>query len=188
MQSLHREATAQRHNEQLLNFTDDIDTILIGDSVFERFVWFLKAEFKKNVLVLAKGGDTISHLLWRLDNTPNSNKITKIILHIGQNNISNKKTKASAIADGIKKTVDLLTVKFPNASILFIDLYYQKNVDKSKTDDVNHLTEIALGSKFVSSFWKSMLPDGYDNTKYEDDVHLNMESYKRFYQLIMKLI
>lgn len=136
--------------------------MLIGDSIFERFVWYAKVAFTKNILIFAKGGDTIQHLLWRLNTTPNSDKIKKIILHIGQNNISNKKTKASVIADGIKKTVDLLTVKFPNAQILFIDLYYQKNVDKIKTNDVNRLTEIALGSKFVSSFWKPMLPDGYD--------------------------
>jgi hypothetical protein len=109
-------------------------------------------------------------------------------LHIGQNNISNNKTTSVSIACGIKQVIDLLTIKFPNASIKFIDLYYQLNVVKSKTDDVNKLTEALIGSKFISSFWKSMLPDGYDVTKYEDDVHLNMKSYEEFYKLITKLI
>ena len=144
--------------------------------------------FPANVLLFAKSGDRIEHLLWRLQHTPDSNKIKKIILHIGQNNILNKKTSPSVIANGIKQTIDVLMTKFPNASISFIELYYPQNIDSSKIDDTNKLTEILIGSKFISSFWKPLLPDGFDQTKYEDAIHLNEESYKIFYDLIIKLI
>ena len=188
MEPLYRKVTADKHDEQVVGFTDNINTLIVGDSVMERLIWFAKVKFPENVLVLAKGGDIIQHLLWRLENTPNSDKITKIIVQIGQNNMFNKKVSAQAIADGIKKTVDLLSKKYPNASIFFIELYYQKNVEKFKTDEVNRITKSLIDKKFVDSFWTLILPNGYDNTKYDDEVHLNCDSYKKFYLMMLNLI
>lgn len=183
-----RPATKKTHDEQVANFTDGINTLIIGSSVMERFIWFAKKDFSPNVLVLAKGGDRLEHLLWRLEHTPNSPKIKKIVVQIGTNNLHPKKNNLEYIAAGIKHIVDLLYIKYPNADIKFPALYHRDDILPENVNTLNQLIKSKLGNMFIEDFWVGLLGDTFDQSKYVDHVHLNQKSYNWFYDRLVSLL
>lgn len=184
-----RPATKKTHDEQLENFTDGINTLIIGSSVMERFIWFAKKKFPPNVLVLAKGGDRLEHLLWRLEHTPNSSKIKKIVVQIGTNNMNPKKNNLEYIAGGIKYIIDLLHTKYPNADIKFPALYNRGDILPENVSALNQLIKGHLGNVFIEDFWAGLLDHKvFDQSKYVDHIHLNQQSYNWFYDKLVTML
>lgn len=198
-QALHRAATQQRHEEQLKGWGPHVKTLLVGDSVFERFIWGLDPELKfpPEVLVLAKGGDRIEHLLWRLDHTPDAQHITRVILHIGTNNSPLPKKKEIAdhtkrVASGILEVVRRMERKFPQARVEWLPLYPRKDVSVEIIDQINREVAFQLAdnpegrSQVLSAhFWDDLLPRGFCDQQYEDHVHLNHDTYVLFFEKLM---
>lgn len=192
---IYREATKQVHSNQVVKFQEMLNsgvnpiTLIIGSSVMERFDWFAKKTFPAHVVLLAKGGDKIEHLLWRLNNTPNSDKVTKIIIQIGTNNLTVKNITTEQLSNGCVQVVTLLKNKFPRGKIIFPKLYYRGDVSTDKINKVNDELKRKLGDDFDEKFWDDFLPGNeYDSSKYLDHVHLNKESYDSFYKKMLTVI
>eukprot|EP00047_Mylnosiga_fluctuans_P017120 m.58872 g.58872 ORF g.58872 m.58872 type:complete len:410 (-) comp6930_c0_seq2:65-1294(-) len=184
LKPLYRAATAERHAEQVAGFTAATTTLLVGDSIIERLVWFAQAHFSRETLVLAKGGDRIEHLLWRLQETPDSPTIARVVLIIGTNNLGGKATP-TAIATGIAQVVTVLRVKYPAAAIDVLPLYNRASISPSIISEVNSTAQADLaaaqGVTWRAGFWDGLLPSGeYDASHYDDEVHLNLASYRWF--------
>ena len=142
---LKRSSTAELHRKQLITYEQKLRdnsklTLLIGDSILERLDWYAERfeSFPPHVAMLAKGGDTTAHLLWRLDNnedeyrTSDSDKISKVILCIGTNNLK-KSSQPQDIAECIGITITSLRRKFPLAHITVLPLYHRQcNAEKSE--------------------------------------------------------
>ena len=200
MESIYREPTEKLHNEQLKIFDqvllshDDI-TLLIGDSVLELFVRQIKFRgmgmtLPPNYVVLAKGGDRIQHLLWRLEHTPDSEKVKKIILHIGTNNLSSKKS-VDPIAAGCIQVMEILKRKYPKAHITFISLYQREDIVSEKVCELNKKIRENIPDRcsFDSDVWIGILPpdDRYHKEFYTDNVHLNRSSYQLLYSKLISI-
>lgn len=191
LKAQHRRVTQERHEEQLRLFTESIDTILWGDSVFERFIWFAQKDFGPNVLILAKGGDKIEHLMWRAQHTEGSTSIKNLVLHIGTNNLGGRQS-VDTIAGGILGAAETLHAKFPQARITLIPLYQRQDVDPSVVHSLNDKLREGINSEYTtlrSDFWDGLLPsDRYEKKFYEDNVHLTKRSYEWFYEQMTALL
>lgn len=196
MEPIYREKTEKLHLSQLKHFTDVVQhrdniILLIGDSVLELLVreeqfGGMELSLPDNVQVFAKGGDRIQHLLWRLERIPDSDKVTKIILHIGTNNLSPKKS-VDPIVEGCLKVVKIVKEKFSNADISFLSFYPRKDIPSPKILELNDKLE--KKTRLDRSVWNGVLPDDgeYHGEFYRDHVHLNKESYNRFYENLVKM-
>ncbi len=191
MEAKYRQVTHDRHVEQLQKFNEKIDTLLIGDSIIERFEWFAKKNFNENVLILAKGGDTIEHLYYRLTykENPDFTQIKKVIFNIGTNNLSKKNINIQQIVNYVSVIYNRIKEMCPNAEIKFIPLYHLNNTPSKIIDNINiDLKQSLSENVFINDFWSDILPDHYDRNYYLDDVHLNENSYDKFYNHINKFI
>jgi hypothetical protein len=192
----YRSATESVHQRQVLGFTDKTTVLLIGDSIFQHFE-SLNHRFASNILILAKGGDTAEHLLWRLGKTPDSNTVKQVILEIGTNNLGRKKNPEylDYVCRGINYIISIIARKYPSATIHWLPLYGRADRPMSEVEHVNDSVEQFIETSdnklIVNSkdFWYDLLPNNnYDRNKFFDHVHLNEHSYTWFYQSINRLI
>jgi hypothetical protein len=190
MDEKYRNATHLRHLEQIANYNEDIDTLLIGDSIIERFEWYANKQFNKNVLILAKGGDKIEHLYYRLNykSNPNFTNIKNVIFEIGANNLSVKKNNIDEIVKNINIIYKKIKEICPNSSIKYIPLYYFDEINPEIITNLNKKLEEVLKHDFLKDFWNDILPNHYDKSYFEDKIHLNKKSYDKFYDKINKFI
>jgi len=190
MEAKYRQVTHDKHIEQLSRFTENTDTLLIGDSIIERFEWFAKKEFTPNVLILAKGGDTIEHLYYRLTlkENPDFTKIKKVIFNIGTNNLGKKNINTDEIVNNIDTIYNRIKEICPNAEIKFVPLYYLSKTNPEITTNINLKLSKLFKNNYIDNFWENILPNFYDKNYYLDDVHLNESSYDKFYEQIKKFI
>lgn len=188
MEPKYRPVTHDKHIEQLLKFNQNIDTLLIGDSIIERFEWFAKKKFDENVLILAKGGDTIEHLYYRLtfEGNPDFTNIKKVIFNIGTNNLGKKNINTNDIVNNINIIYLRIKEMCPNADIKFIPLYYLNKTNPDIITEIN--SQLKLKMNLIDDFWSEILPNYYNASYYLDDVHLNESSYDKFYEHIKKFI
>ena len=188
MEPKYREVTHDKHIEQLAKFNENIDTLLIGDSIIERVEWFAKKQFNENVLILAKGGDTIEHLYYRLtfEGNPNFLNIKKVLFNIGTNNLSKKNINTNDIVNNINTIYVRIKEMCPNAEIRFIPLYYLNKTNPEVITEIN--SKLKLKMNCIDKFWNDILPNHYVPSYYLDDVHLNSSSYDKFYENIKKFI
>ncbi len=193
---VHRSVTETVHHGQLQLYNTAIArhkevTLLIGDSVMERLVWFAHKVFPPHVVLLAKGGDKTGHLLWRIQNTPDSDNVTRIILHIGTNNIEQSKQRsAKPVCEAIHNVVRILHEKYKHAHIYLIPLYYRGDVDPELITHINRGTAAVKNAEVIHDFWEDIVPQAYDPTRFAlgDLVHLNTIAYNDFYLKLMTYI
>lgn len=194
MLAIHRPVTESVHNGQLVFYNKALQhdnvVLLIGDSVIERLLWFARKQFPPNVVVMAKGGDKTGHLLWRIDNTPDegSDKVSRIILHIGTNNLG-ARSRARSVFDAIQNVVRVLHQKYKCAHIYVIPLYCRGDVDPELIYHVNQDLLKIKDAEILGSFWDGIVEEGvYDPSRFEDMVHLNKSAYDDFYRKILTYI
>lgn len=194
-----RAATQKVHEEQLKHMATlspgpDGLSVLVGDSFMERLEWDARLypdQFPAHTALLAKGGDTIEHLLWRLQNTPGSVQVRKVVLLIGTNNLGCSTVKVCKytpqdIALGIVECRDLLRGLYPNADIVILPLAPRSDVTQAQIDSVNR--ELAGEPGFLPSFWTDLGITEYRPGQYCDHVHLNKVSYGLFHKALLALL
>ena len=54
--------------------------------------------------------------------------------------------------------------------------------------NINNKLEEEFKQNFLKDFWKDILPNHYDKIYFEDKVHLNKDSYDKFYDKINTFI
>jgi len=188
-QPLHRPATEETHLEQLkkldvvLKENSDV-CLLVGDSILAHLENY---PLPSNCGVLAKGGDKIGHLMWRLNHTPSSDQVVKIILHIGTNNLSKKMNveKLENLSTSVTKVVEKLGSKFPRATLYVLPYFPREDVPVDYVNTINN--KLAGTSEFLIDFW-DFLPSTYDKNFYFDHVHLNDASNSLFHEKIIALL
>ena len=103
-----------------------VNFLLVGDSITDALHSGERLEIVKQMMGarsfynIGVSGDETSHTLWRLE-TGGLDELTVdgIMLLIGTNNLGNQnKDTAEDAAAGVKKVLDVLREKFPNAKIL----------------------------------------------------------------------
>lgn len=184
MEPVLRKVTADLHAQQLVKYNEAIAayedvTLLIGDSVIERLQWYAHKTYAPNVVILAKGGDKTGHLLWRLQNTPSSSRVKRVILHIGTNNL---KDSAKPVVDAIAQVTREIAKRFPEATIHLIPLYYRADIDPELICRVNVDIMRLPGVTAMPKFWDDILTPGqYNASEFADHVHMNLAGYERFH-------
>ncbi len=186
--SKYRKTTHDRHIEQISKYNDEITTLIIGNLIIERFIWYAKKQFQSNVLLLAKGGDSTSNLMYILtyEKNPSFKNIKKIYFNTGANDIGGNND--ITVAKNIIYVYNYLKTRFPNAIVKFIPLYHIDGVNPAIINFINNFVKNKLGNDYLDNFWDSILPNGYDTNKYTDHIHLNLQSYDLFYDKLYSLI
>jgi hypothetical protein len=210
LRSKERKATAEVHAKQRVVYDEHIArqapiALIVGDSFMERLEWSSQSypsQFPRNTVLLAKGGDTIEHLLWRLERTPPSPLVARVLLLIGTNNLSSMAGKAGSrqkpqdnietIVLGVVQCVELLRTSFPHAAIHVLPLAPRKDVELSAIATVNAGVGARLADRplttFHYAFWESVVDTAvFRQDQFCDHVHLSPESYKRFHQKLLGL-
>ena len=184
----YRKSTYDRHIEQISKYNDDVKTLIIGNSIIERFNWFANKKFQNNVLLLAKGGDTTNNLMYILTfkENPSFQNITKIYFNTGANDINGKSDEI--VINDILFVYDYLKKMSPKAIIKFIPLYHIDGINPTIINFINNGVKSKLKEDYLDGFWDTILPNGYEKNKYEDHIHLNKESYDLFYNKLYALI
>ena len=190
MLAVYREASALTHNNQIKQIDDKTDTLLIGDSFFERLEWFQQIQFDKNIKLLAKGGDKLENLFWRIKNTDLNDNIKYVILNIGTNNITSKFNE-NKINDFILKLyflIERIKNNFKNAKIYYLPLIPRKDIDISIINSINSKIKSNNNFVFLQDFWTDILNTlAYDIKYYEDHVHMNKITNAKFYDKLLQL-
>ena len=117
----------QGYRDQVRKFPNrHVNFLLVGDSITDHLHSGERLEILKGMMGtrtfynIGVSGDETSHTLWRLE-TGGLDELTVdgIMLMIGTNNIGNQnKDSAEETAAGVRKVLDVLREKFPNARIL----------------------------------------------------------------------
>lgn len=124
-------------NELHKNGGGDFDIVLLGDSITDNWSWMAGNSMRSlggkhgGVINLGMGGDRTEHLLWRLENGCLDGYTTKFFsLLIGTNNAFQKTPcdKPEEIALGIKRILDLIAAKQPQAKVLLMPILPYENV------------------------------------------------------------
>lgn|SRR3990167_1763940 len=202
MQSKCRQATKEKHMGHCSVLSEmnlaDIERLYIGDSILERFEWkdYNKKHLFPNSFFLAKGGDKVQNLIWRLENLnftfPN---VKSVVLCIGTNNIGHD--SSPTIAKGVERCIELILEKIPDgATIYLLPIYFYEKEEPSIKEYNDQLS--LLSKRFErkrrgpditcpEKFWKII--DEYDlrDHVYEDHIHLNEKGYDIFYENLMRV-
>jgi len=130
-----RQSTATRHKEQLAKLDEcqaEVTRILASDSNGERVLWMEELEHirrrleEQRVAVLAKGGDRVENLAWRLsEQTLDATRfpfprLESVIVSIGLNNLGDR--DASNTPEKIMDIVHQFRTRFPTLPIYVLAL------------------------------------------------------------------
>ena len=190
LKSIFREASALTHSVQKEQINGDTNTLLIGDSFFERLEWFQQMQFDKNIKLLAKGGDKLENLLWRIENTEMNDKIEYVILNIGTNNLTTKfnENKINDLISKLYFLIEKIKNNFKNAKIYYLPLTPRKDIDISIINSFNSKIKSNSNFVFLQDFWIDILDtSSYDIQYYEDHVHMNKITNTKFFDKILQL-
>jgi beta-glucosidase len=120
-----------RHKEKLLvkDKMDKVDLIFLGDSITHG--WDTKAPDdwqryygKRNALNIGFNGDRTEHVLWRLQNGEVDGIDPKlVVLMIGTNNTKHRNDNPKDTALGIKRIIEELKNRLPNAQVLLLAIF-----------------------------------------------------------------
>lgn len=214
----YRASTEKAHLEQLSELAAGTRCrfMLLGDSYFERFRWnpelqaYLELLKKLGVFILAKGGDKIEHLSWRLSHQTLDPAIFPftdlegIGLLIGLNNLADKPAKRLTIPDKICQILDRLNSRFNVPIYLFTLPHTPQSRDEGwDIDTINQMIIQQCHNRsppvFIVDPWGPINKDLMDNFKsealevgagtdyFEDQAHLNQKGYHYLIQVITKM-
>lgn len=193
MEGLYKKRTHDTHMNQHLPYVQDdknnIDLVLLGDSHFERLMWFnetIKKKVPNDVFVAGVGGDKIENILYRLESKDGliyafhqrKNKPKKIIFMAGSNNLllGNKPDQPERIVEKMKYVINYLRKELPTIPLevwaIPIDKKHTKTIETynfllKKTCellDCSFSEEVFLATKTKKGI-------------FHDDIHLNVNGY-----------
>ena len=118
-----------RNRNEIAAAKGEVDLVFLGDSITHNWENAGKetlAELRKtySVLNLGYSGDRTEHLLWRGENGElDGYKAKCVMLMIGTNNTWHRKDRPADIAAGIKKILELVARKQPEAKTLLLPIF-----------------------------------------------------------------
>jgi arylsulfatase A-like enzyme/lysophospholipase L1-like esterase len=195
-------ATAQRdnvgwwkkrhHEKSVLAQKGGHDLVFIGDSITQGWESEGKAvwdEFygSRKALNLGFSGDRTEHVLWRIMNGELDNVDPKVIvLMIGTNNTGHRMDRAEHTASGIRRILDVLQDRKPNAKIVLCSIFPSGEKPdhqwRVRNNEINQAIEkFADGDKIVGLNMDSRYLDGEGNLPKSimaDALHPGAEGYK----------
>lgn len=194
--------TSLTHTNHLKEYSDkSFKVALLGDSLTEFWKeteYWKSADIFKEAANLGVGGDEIQHLLYRISGDKvDGNDVTsildviqveKIVLMIGTNNSSTKRTPEQ-IAEGLSKVIDIIlskTFKQSKANLIIYGITYRRDVSIDKIRDINNLyQELVQKIQDTQDIEKTQINyRTLDITEQDliDNVHFNEEGYRKWYE------
>lgn len=163
----------------------DINTVLIGDSMFERLkntgrnTRFAQLPSSFNAGV---GGDKIENVLYRLDlglmSQLDTRNVKLWVVMIGTNNL--KKALKKVEVERYRLLLQALLRISPRSRILCCEIFKRKDIDDCHVEESNRairgVIEEMNGNLGEKIFWVEA-PDGVTKERLVDHVHLDKEGY-----------
>ena len=181
----------QQKRNQILDANGEIDLVFAGDSITHNWESNGKeslAELRKTYSVLDIGysGDCTDHLLWRCENGElDGYKAKCIMLMIGTNNSWHRRDDPKHIAEGIRRILDVMRAKQPQAKIVLLPIFpcgendqYWQRVNNEKVNAI--IKDYADGKAIVwCDFNAQFLDEKGDMIKSaKDRCHPTAEAYR----------
>ena len=184
-----------QHLDQIVQLNGQVDLVFCGDSITHN--WERKQGIgsyeqitnKYSVLNLGYGGDGVQHLLWRLENGELDGYKTKgVMLLIG----TNYRDKPANKAAGIRKVLDVIQQKQPQAKILLLPIFPRgagpEDERRMENDKVNEIIRtFADGERVIWVDFTAKFLDEKGDTLWimPDRVHPNQNGYKIWMEALM---
>lgn len=175
------------------NSNGTYDVVFVGDSIVgcweqtHRGRWAHWFKYGKiRALNLGFGGDRTEHALWRVQNGElDGYKAKCIMLMIGTNNTWHRSDDANHIAEGIRRILDVMRAKQPQAKIVLLPIFpFGENAQNAKrvnNEKVNAIIKGYADDKdiFWSDFNAQFLDEKGDMIKSaQDRCHPTAEAYR----------
>ena len=180
-----------RNRNQIADSKGQIDLVFFGDSIthnWENAGRPVLEELRKTYSILDIGysGDKTENLLWRGENGElDGYKAKCIMLMIGTNNTWHRKDRPQDIAAGIKKVLELIARKQPQAKVLLLPIFpfgdSPKHANRVNNEAANQLIKAyADGQKVIwVDFNAKFLDEKGDTIKWMPDrCHPNAAAYR----------
>ena len=184
----------QERRTQILNSKGEIDLVFAGDSITHFWESSGKeslAELRKiySVLDIGYSGDRTEHLLWRCENGElDGYKAKCIMLMIGTNNTWHRSDDPKHIAEGIRRILDVMRAKQPQAKIVLLPIFpfgdKAEHPNRVNNEKANALIKgYADGQKVIwVDFNAKFLDEKGDNVKWmPDHCHPNAAGYREIW-------
>ena len=179
---------------QIADAKGEFDLVFFGDSIthnWEKPGKSVLEELRKTYSILDIGysGDRTENLVWRGLNGELDGYVAKcIMLMIGTNNTWHRKDKPEDIAAGIRRVLDVIAEKQPQAKVLLLPIFpFGDNPDhpnRVNNEKVNALIKgYADGQKVIwVDFNAKFLDEKGDNVKWmPDHCHPNTAGYREIW-------
>jgi len=181
----------QEINDDIKKMNGKIDLAFIGDSITRRWrgdesmkVWD-KYWGSYRAVNMGIGGDSTQHVLWRLQNGQLDGYQARVfVVMIGTNNCWTEQTVPADVAAGIKKILDLIQSKQPQAKILLLSIFpvgAKPNPGRQIREAVNALISKFPGGAvhYMDIATKFLEPDGSISKEVmPDELHLAPKGYE----------
>ena len=177
------------------------DIVLFGDSIthnWENQGKSVLAELQKtySVLNLGYGGDRTENLIWRGENGElDGYKAKCVVLMVGTNNSGHRNDRPADIAAGIRKILDLIAKKQPQAKVLLLPIFPRganatdaKRVNNDKVNAI--IKDFADGKKVVWVDFNAKFLDEKGDTQglMPDRLHPNADGYRIWWESLQPLV
>ena len=106
-----------------------VDVVMLRDSIIHFWARFHRASRGRliegrHVLNLGYGGDKTQHVIWRIAHGELDGYTAKtVVVMIGTNNNSSDKTDPANVAEGVKRIVELVREKQPQAKVILHPIF-----------------------------------------------------------------
>lgn len=181
---------------QIADSNGEFDLVLFGDSITHNWDRSAKGgpvleELRKTYSVLNIGysGDKTENLLWRgMNGELDGYKAKCVMLMIGTNNTWHRKDRPADIAAGVKKVLELIACKQPEAKTLLLPIFpfgnkpdHPKRVNNEKANEI--IRGYADGEKVIwVDFNAKFLDEKGDNVRWmPDHCHPNTAGYREIW-------
>lgn len=172
---------------QIADSKGEIDAVFFGDSITHFWETYGKkqlAELEKtySILDLGYGGDRTEQLIWRGSNGElDGYKAKMVMLMVGTNN----RTEPKRTAEGIRKILDLIAERQPQAKVLLLPIFprgeNEADENRVRNGKINELIKrFADGEKVVWCDFGAKFLDEKGDTKamMSDRLHPNAKGYQ----------
>lgn len=175
--------------KQITNAKGEFDLVLFGDSIthfWEDAGQASRVELKKRYSIFNIGysGDCTEHLVWRgLNGELTGYKAKCIMLMIGTNNVGNDRDKPAAVAQGVKRVLEVIAEKQPEAKTLLLPIFPRgdaKDKVRAQNEKVNEIIKgFADGEKVIWVDFNAKFLDANGDTEWvmPDRLHPNAKGY-----------
>ena len=170
----------------------EIDLVFFGDSITHNWEGPGRASLDElsktySILDIGYSGDQTQHLLWRAQygGELDGYKAKCVMLMIGTNNAGRERAKDTA--DGIKKILELIANKQPQAKTLLLPIFMRgdtKDKNRAVNEQVNEIIKgYADGQKVIWVDFNSKFLDENGDTKWimPDRLHPNAQGYSEIW-------